>query len=51
MALFADDTKLYRRIQCSDDNIILQNDVNKLQLWSKKWSMEFNKAKFKTIHF
>ncbi len=51
MILFADDTKLYRRIHSQEDVQILQNDIDKLKDWSDKWLMKFNKDKCHTIHF
>ena len=33
--LFADDTKLYRRIVNANDHHILQDDLDRLQNWSK----------------
>ena len=50
MILFADDTKLYRKIESEEDSHILQRDIDNLYLWSKDWLMEFNKDKCKTIH-
>ena len=51
MILFADDTKLYRKIESEEDSHILQRDIDNLYLWSKDWLMEFNKDKCKTIHY
>ena len=35
MILFADDTKLYRKIESEEDSHILQRDIDNLYLWSK----------------
>ena len=43
--LFADDTKLYRAINNSADVQLLQSDLNKLDMWSKKWHLQFHPAK------
>ena len=43
--LFADDSLLFRTINSPEDSIILQNDLNKLQQWEKKWKMEFHPGK------
>ena len=51
MILFADDTKLYRKIESEEDSHIFQRDNDNLYLWSKDWLMEFNKDKYKTIHY
>ena len=43
--LFADDTKIYREIRDPSDTEILQEDLIKLEQWSKKWQMKFNPKK------
>ena len=43
--LFADDAKLCRVIRNEEDCETLQEDLNKIWKWSKKWEMEFNVAK------
>ena len=43
--LFADDSLLYRTIESPSDAAILQKDLNTLQLWEKKWKMEFHPGK------
>ena len=45
MSLFADDAKLLKRVKTNKDCEILQNDLNKIYKWSKKWEMEFNVKK------
>ena len=51
MILFADDTKLYRKIESEEDSRILQRDIDNLYLWSKDYLMEFDKDKCKNIHY
>ena len=48
--LFADDAILYREIKGSDDNLILQEDLNNLCRWEKKWQMSFNSTKCHSMH-
>ena len=48
--LFADDTKIYSVIKNDADIKSLQNDLDKLATWSKKWQLTFNKNKCKHIH-
>ena len=48
--LFADDSKIYRRIINQLDRDILQEDLVKLQEWSRKWLLEFNESKCKVMH-
>ena len=43
--LFADDSLLYRSIKTPNDSAILQKDLDTLQLWEKKWKMEFHPGK------
>ena len=38
---FADDTKVYRKIQSDTDRQQLQDDLNKLTEWSEKRQMLF----------
>ena len=45
LKLFADDSLLYRTIKDPSDSDILQKDLNTLQIWEKKWKMEFHPDK------
>ena len=47
---FADDTKIMGRAKSLEDCINIQNDLHKLELWSKQWEMEFNVDKCKVMH-
>ena len=49
--LFADDAKIYRQIKSREDARILQEDLIKLQEWSRKWLLQFNEDKCKVMHF
>ncbi len=48
--IFADDTKVYRDILSVDDRNVLQQDLNSLVEWSKKWLLFFNTDKCKVLH-
>ena len=48
---FADDTKIYRRINSNQDAQKLQDDINTMQSWSERWQMKFNPEKCKCVHF
>ena len=37
--------KIGRRVKNIDDTRMLQNDLNRLYEWSKKWQMQFNVEK------
>ena len=43
--LYADDALLYRNINSEEDITILQQDLNSLSQWAKKWQMNFNPSK------
>ena len=43
--MFADDTKVYKKIKVVDDCKVLQDDLNNLSVWSKKWLLNFNETK------
>ena len=43
--LFADDTKIFRKITSATDSEILQSDIDKLENWSKKWLLNFHPNK------
>ncbi len=49
--IFADDTKIYRTaVNDIGDEILLQEDLNKLHQWSVKWQLKFNLKKCKVTH-
>ena len=48
---FADDTKAGQSIRSPEDNVKLQNALNKLFSWSETWGMKFNIDKCKVLHF
>ena len=50
-SLFADDAKLYGKVENNIDNQSLQDDLNNCTEWARTWLMEFNKKKCKVIHF
>ena len=45
LRLFADDCLLYREIRTRNDEEGLQQDLDKLTNWAKKWQMSFNAKK------
>ena len=47
--LFADDSLLYRKISSKRDCIKLQQDLDRLQEWEKKWQMAFNAEKCEVL--
>ena len=47
---FADDTKVFRKIQSEDDYLKLQQDLDNLFLWSCEWQLGFNVDKCKVLH-
>ena len=51
MYLFADDTKCLKRISNVGDSVALQQDLNLLNEWSKKWNLFFNVMKCVSLSF
>jgi hypothetical protein len=49
IALFADDSKLYRPINSASHHL-LQSDLSGLHNWSNVWGMTFNPTKCKVVH-
>lgn len=49
LALYADDTKIWRSIQSDLDHDILQSDISKLNNWALENKMKFHPAKCKVI--
>jgi len=47
---FADDTKIYNKVNSADCINNLQNDLSKLISWSEEWQMLFNFDKCKIMH-
>ena len=47
--LFADDTKVYHKINCTKDCEDLQEDIKAMQLWSEKWLLCFHPDKCKCM--
>ena len=49
IALYADDTKIWREIHSSIDHFILQDDIDKLSQWSIINKMKFHHSKCKVL--
>ena len=49
IAMFADDAKLFRRIASRADCDLLQQDLDRLEVWSATWLLKFNAAKCKVM--
>ena len=50
IALFADDSKLYRTIDSPNTSSLLQQDLDCLHKWCLDWTMSFNVSKCKVMH-
>ena len=48
-SIFADDTKVFTEVN-DENNISLQEDIDKLQQWTNKWQLEFNIDKCAVLH-
>ena len=51
LCFFADDTKLMQKPISTTSHNKLQDDINRLIEWSKKWELNFNTSKCKVMHF
>ena len=51
LLMFADDTKLYRTIDSSQDHNILQHNIDQLCVWGGKSLMYFNLDKYHVMSF
>ena len=49
IALYADDTKIWRQITCYEDHFKLQSDIDKLFAWCIKNKMKFHPSKCKVL--
>ena len=49
IALYADDTKIWRRIELNNDHNILQKDIDSLYFWSTLNKMKFHPLKCKVL--
>ena len=49
--MYADDCKLINIIKNSGDSLILQEDINRVQVWANVWQATFNCNKCKVMHF
>ena len=47
---FADDTKVFGRVNSDKDREVLQQDLHRLMNWSDRWQMPFNASKCKVMH-
>ena len=48
---FADDTKVIQEISSADDQVRLQNSLNKIYEWAAKNNMTFNDTKFNVVRY
>ena len=49
--MFADDAKLYGKVENNNDRDSIQCDLQRCVQWASEWLMQFNKKKCKVIHF
>ena len=48
--MYADDTKIARKVGAVEDRLELQKDLENLWHWAEKWQMRFNTDKCKVLH-
>ena len=49
VACFADDTKIFRRVDSITDAMLLQEDLNNLESWSNSCGLVFNEEKYNSL--
>ena len=49
IALYADDTKIWREVKCSEDHFALQKDIDSLCTWAVTNKMKFHPSKCKAL--
>jgi len=49
--MYADDTKLFSKVNCRSDIEQLQSDLDRLGKWAEEWQLSFNVDKCKIMHF
>ncbi len=47
--IFADDTKIFRKVDSVTDCRALQHDINKLEQWASTWKMQFHPDKCEVL--
>ena len=47
---FADDSKLFGKVSNEADQVKMQDDLNRLHIWSQNWQMDFNAEKCVVMH-
>ena len=48
--IFADDSKIYSSVESDQQHQNLQDDLDRLCDWSRKWKLSFNASKCKVLH-
>ena len=51
LSSYADDTKLWQKITCLNDSVLLQEELVKLYEWARLNNMDFNPDKFEGVSF
>ena len=51
VSLYADDTLLYQEVNCYEESVEFQKNIDAVQTWSQKWKMPFNASKCHAIAF
>jgi len=49
--LYADDAKLYNTITSKEDQLYLQQFINRIKEWCNKWLLKLNISKCKTVSY
>jgi hypothetical protein len=49
--MYADDTKVFGKVDTAEDGFVLQKDLDQLCDWARTWQLTFNVSKCKVMHF
>ena len=51
VSIYADDTLLYQTVNCPEDAVVFQENINAVYKWARLWKMPFNDIKCLAINF
>ncbi len=51
MNMFTDDAKIMRKVANEEDCVALNQDLDRIREWSRKWEMTFNTKKCSVLEF
>jgi endonuclease/exonuclease/phosphatase family metal-dependent hydrolase len=49
--MYADDTKIYNKVNSQEEHSLLQEDLKRVLKWAETWQLRFNLDKCKVMHY